>query len=159
MLIVHQLTRILLDMDALDTDDLARAVRIFLVQRHLDFALADDRVVQLRNLVALRQIGVKIILPVEPGIAVDLRVDRHAGADRLADALTVRHGQHARHCGVDEAHMAVRFPAISGRRARKELGFRCDLRMDLKADHDLPLTGYTLDAVFAHITTTSPLPP
>ncbi len=31
--------------------------------------------------------------------------------------------------------------------------------MDLKADHDLPLAGVSLDTVLAHITTTLRLPP
>ena len=30
-----------------------------------------------------------------------------------------------------------------------------NLRMDLEADHDLPLAGFALDAIVAHLTTTS----
>ena len=101
MLVVHQLARILLDMDSLDADFLDRAVGVFFVQRNFDFALADNRVIKLRNLVALRQIGVEIILPVKPRPAIDLRIDRHAGAHRLSQTFTVGHGQHPRHRGVD----------------------------------------------------------
>jgi hypothetical protein len=114
MLVVHQLACILFDMDSLDTDGLDRAVGIFLIERHLDFALADNRVIELRNLVALRQIGVEIILSVEPRPAIDLRIDRHPGAHRLPQTFAVRHRQHAGHRGIDEADMAVRLGPEAG---------------------------------------------
>ena len=95
MLIVHQLARILLDMDALDADRLGRAGAIVSWQIDVDLALADDRVVELADLIALRQIGVEIILAVEARPSVDLRLQRHAGAHRLADALLVGHRKHA----------------------------------------------------------------
>ena len=40
-------------------------ILVFLVEQDLDFALADQRVVELADLIALRQIGVEIILAVE----------------------------------------------------------------------------------------------
>ena len=102
MLVVHQLARVLLDMDALDAD-LLDAVLVLLVEQNLDLARPDQRVVELRNLIALRQVGVEVILAVEPAPAVDHRVQRHAGAHRLADAFAVGHRQHARHRRVDQA--------------------------------------------------------
>ena len=64
MLVVHQLARVLLDVDALDADVLGAAL-VLLVEQHLDLALADQRVVELADLIALRQIGVEVILAVE----------------------------------------------------------------------------------------------
>src|SRR3546814_11439162 len=55
----------------------------------------DKRMIKLRNLVTLRQIGIEIILAVEARPFVDLRLDRHAGTHRLADALAVRHRAHS----------------------------------------------------------------
>ena len=46
MLVVHQLARVLLDMDALDAD-LLDAVLVLLVEQDLDLALADQRMVEL----------------------------------------------------------------------------------------------------------------
>jgi hypothetical protein len=66
MLVVHQLARVLLDMDALDTDRLGKRLGILLVQADLQRPLAHQRVVELADLIALRQIGVEIILAVEP---------------------------------------------------------------------------------------------
>ena len=55
--------------------------------------------------------------------------------------------------------MAVRLGTKAGGLTGKQLGFTSHLRMDLKANHDLPLAGVSLDAVFNHITTTLRLPP
>ena len=109
--------------------------------------------IELRNLVTLRQIGVEIILPIEPRPAIDLRTHRHTGADRLADALAVRHGQHARHRSVHQADLAIRLGTKFGRCAGEQLRVGRHLRMNLKADHDLPLAGIALDAVcwFSHV--------
>ena len=147
MLVVHQLARILLDMDALDADRLGRGIGVLLVEADLDRALAHQRVIELADLITLRQIGIEIVLAVEPRPAVDLRADRHAGAHRLADALLVGDGQHAGHCGIDKADLRIGLGAECGRCARKELGIAGDLRVHLKADHDLPFTGGTLDTI------------
>ena len=64
MLVVHQLARVLLDMDALDADLLGAAL-VLLVEQDLDLALADQRVVELADLIALRQVGVEVVLAVE----------------------------------------------------------------------------------------------
>ena len=66
MLVVHQLAGVLLDMDALDTDHLGAGFRVLLVQHDLDLPFTHDRVIELADLIALRQIGVEIIFPVEP---------------------------------------------------------------------------------------------
>ena len=155
MLVVHQLARVLLDVDALDADGLGRAFGVLVVEHDLDRALAHQRVVELADLVALRQIGVEVVLAVEPAPLVDLRVDRHAGAHRLTDALAVRHRQHARHRRIDQRHLRIRLRAECRGRAGEQLGVRRDLCVDFEADHDLPVTGCALDAVCAHQTTVS----
>ncbi len=147
MLVMHQLARILLDMDTLDADHLGAAVRVLLVQHDLDLPLSHDRVIELTDLIALRQIGIEIILPVEARPFVDLRLDRHAGADRLANALAIGDRQHAGHGRIDQADLRVRLCPEGSRRAGKQLGIRRHLRMDFQADHDLPLAGCALDAI------------
>ena len=64
MLVVHQLARVLFDVDALDADGLGAAL-VLLVEQDLDVALADQRMVELADLIALRQIGVEVVLAVE----------------------------------------------------------------------------------------------
>ena len=151
MLIMHQLARILLDMDALDPDDLVFGDPGLLVSLDQQLPLTHDRVVKLADLVALRQIGIEVVLAIEPAVFVDLRLDRHAGAHRLADAFAIGHGQHARHRRIDKADLRVRLGTEFGTRAAEQLGVGSDLRMDFEADHDLPFARGALDAVSAHI--------
>ena len=124
---------------------LGRAL-VLLVEQDLELALADERVVELADLIALRQVGVEIILAVEARPGIDLRLERHAGPHRLADAFAVRHRQHAGHGGVDQADLGVGLGAELGRRAGEELGVGGDLGVDLEADHDLPFAGCAVDS-------------
>ena len=64
MLVVHQLARVLLNVDPLDADILGAAF-VLLVDQDLDLALADQRVIELADLIALRQVGIEVILAVE----------------------------------------------------------------------------------------------
>ncbi len=66
VLVVHQLAGILLDMDALDADHLVLRDPGLLVGLDRQRAFAHQRVVELADLVALRQIGVEVVLAVEP---------------------------------------------------------------------------------------------
>ena len=82
MLVVQALARVLLEMQALDADRDALAAQE--IDDHL--ALADDRTLVLADLIALRQVGIEIVLPVEDRIEIDLRLQPEPGADRLRDA-------------------------------------------------------------------------
>ena len=156
MLVVHQLAGVLLDMDPFDPDGLGSAFGVLGIKDHFDLALAHQRVIELADLVTLRQIGVKVVLAIEPRPLVDLRAHRHAGAHRLADAFAVRHRQHAGHRRIDQTDLAVGLCPERGGRAGKQLRLAGDLGMDFEADHDLPFTGCALDAIIAHLTTTCP---
>ena len=48
---------------------------------------------------------------------------------------------------LDQADLAVGRSPERGRRARKKFGLRGDLRVNFKANHDLPLAAAALDAV------------
>src|SRR3546814_8126668 len=74
-------------MDALDADPLGGAVGVLFVQRYFNRALADQRMIKLRNLIALRQVSVKIVFAVETRPFVDDRAHGHAGSHRLPDAF------------------------------------------------------------------------
>ena len=69
MLIVQRFAGILLEMQPFDADAHRLAVR------HVDqnFALAHDRRFVLADLVALRQVGIEVILPIEHRFEIDLR--------------------------------------------------------------------------------------
>ena len=73
----------------------------------LDLALTDDREFKLADLIALRQIGIEIVLPVKARVFVDLRLEAQSGADRLFDAFAIDHRQHARHRRIDQRDVAI----------------------------------------------------
>ncbi len=143
MLVVDRLAGILFEMQSLDADLDALGGR----EVDRDLALADDRALVLADLVALRQVRIEIVLPVEDRAVVDPRLQAEAGADRLAHAFLVDDGQHARHGRVDEADIGVRRIAEAHRRAREQLGVGGHLRVDLEADHHLPVAGGAGDEV------------
>ena len=113
------------------------------VEQHL--ALADDGVLELGDLVALRQVGIEIVLAVEDRALVDLRLEAEAGAHGLAHAFLVDHRQHAGHRRVDEADIGIGRAAELGRGAREQLALGGHLGMDFHADDDLPVAGLALD--------------
>ena len=141
MLVVQRFAGVLLQMQPLDADGDGLAVR----HRHHDLALAHDRRFVLADLIALRQIGIEIVLPVEHRSLIDLGVQAQAGADRLADAFLVDHRQHAGHRGIDQRDVAVGLAAEFGRGAGKQLRVRGDLGVHLHADDDLPVAGCAFD--------------
>ena len=141
MLVVHTLARILLEMQPLDADLLGDAA----VEIDLDHALAHDRVLVLRDLVALRQVLIEVILAVEDGAQIDLGVETETGPDRLLHTALVDHGQHAGHGGVDQRHLGVGIGTERRRRAGEELGVGNHLGMDFQPQDDLPIAGFTFD--------------
>ncbi len=75
MLVVHRLAGILFKVQALDADlDVLELALTVGTERDDDLALADDRVLELRDLVALRQVRIEVVLAVEDGAIVDLRL-------------------------------------------------------------------------------------
>ncbi len=149
MLVVHRLAGILLEVQAFDADldvfELALAIRS---DGNDDLPLADDRILELRDLVALRQVGVEIVLAVEDRAVVDHGLEAEAGANRLLDAFLVDDGQHAGHGRVDQRNVGVRRLAEFSRGTRKELRIGKHLGMDLHADDDLPVAGGARNEAF-----------
>jgi hypothetical protein len=140
--VVDRLAGILLEVQALDAngDGLAGLRHV-----HQDLALPDDRALVLADLIALRQVRIEIVLPVEGALEIDLRLEAEAGADGLAHAFLVDHRQHAGHRRVDQGDVAVRFAAESGGRPGEQLGLARHLSMDLHADHDFPIACRALE--------------
>ena len=110
-----------------------------------DLALADDRRFVLADLVALRQVRIKIVFPVEHRFEIDLRLEPEPGAHRLAHAFLVDHRQHARHRGIDQRDVRIGLAAERGRGAGEQFGLRGHLGMHLHADDDFPVAGRALD--------------
>ena len=99
----------------------------------------------LRDLVALRQVGIEIVLAVENRAQVDLGFEPEAGANGLRDAFLVDDRQHARHRRIDERDVIIGLAAVFRARAGKKLGATRHLGVDLQADHELPVARRAAD--------------
>ncbi len=80
MALVQALAGVLLQMQPLD----ANSHRLAVFEIDDNFALAHDRRFVLADLIALRQVGIKIVLPIEDRFQVDFGVEPETGAHRLA---------------------------------------------------------------------------
>ena len=86
-----------------------------------DLPSCRERAVVLRDLIALRQVRIEIILAREHAAAVDRAADREAEADRALDGAAVQDRQHARQCNVDRGGMRIRRGAECGRCTGEDL--------------------------------------
>ena len=145
---MEALAGILLEMQAFDPHGEAGAVVTF----HQDLALADNGILELADLVALGQVGIEIVLPVEPAGQIDLRPQAQPGADGLLDAESVQDRQHARHGCVHQADLRIGACPKADGCAGEELGLGGHLGVDLKSQDDFPRPGPALDqfGCFAH---------
>ena len=131
-LVMQQLARVLLKMDALKAAGLLFSVHI---EEHL--AVFADRHIELRNLVGLGQVRIKIILAVGFAELVDRAAGRLAHLGRIVHNLLVEHRQRARHTGADRTGVSIDRRAERGRAGAVDLALSGKFRMHLKADDSL----------------------
>src|SRR3546814_14366379 len=89
-------------------------------------AFVNDRQFVLRDLVALRQIRIEIVLARKHAALGDLGVDRQAELDRVFESGLVQHRQYARHAERDASGLSVRLRAVRSGSAGKDLGLRSE---------------------------------
>ena len=105
----------------------------------LDVAVLGNRLVKLRNLVALGKIGVEIVLASKDGALADLAVERHRGEHGKLDRLTVQHRQRARKAKTHRTDISVwRITELSGA-AAEDLRLRQKLDVNFQSDDGLVL--------------------
>ena len=90
---------------------------------NFDIAAPYNGLFQLRGLVAFGQVWIKVVLPLEGGLAGNLCVDGEAKHDRIIDRLLVEHGQSAGHGEINGAGLGVGFCSKSGAGAREYFSF------------------------------------
>jgi hypothetical protein len=140
--IMHRLAGVFFQVRALDLDIDRAAV----FQAYGQAPVADDRQFVLADLIALRQVGVKVVFARKYTLPGDAAADREAEADRLAQRSDVRHRQRAGQCDIDHAGMRVRLGTVCGRRPGKQLARGVELGVDFQADDRLPCDGWGLRA-------------
>ena len=131
---VHVLRRVLLEMRPDDADlELAVGRR----QRHVP--VHAERLVVLGDLVALRQVGIEVVLPMEGRALGDLAAEAEAEQDRHLDRALVRHGQRARMGEADRAGAGVLGREVLELAAAEHLRPRLQVDVDLEADDRFPV--------------------
>ncbi len=103
-----------------------------------------DRLVVLRNLVALGKIGIEVVLAREDRVLAHLAIQRHRGQHRELHCLAVQHRQRARKAQAHRADIRVRRIAEPGRAAAEDLGLGQKLDVNFQPDDGfvLNLRGY-----------------
>ena len=130
---VHGLGGVLFEMRANEADLEAFGAR------HCQGAADAERQVVLGDLVALRVVGVEVVLPAEDRARGDLGAEREAELDRPLDRRAIRDGERAGMGQADRAGARVLGRAEAGLAAAEHLRPRLQVDVDLQADHRLPV--------------------
>ena len=110
-----------------------------IVRDNGDRPTLNDRDFVLTDLVALRQVGVEVVLAREDAALVDRSADRQSEADGALDRALVQYRQHARQRDVDRRRLGVRCRAERGRGSGENLRRGRELRVRFQPDDGFPL--------------------
>ncbi len=132
---MQALARVLFHVQPGDADSFCLAIR----SGHVDPSVLGDRLVVLRDLVALGQVGIKIILPGKNRPLAHLAVDGQRGQRGELDGLRVEHRQRAGQSQANGADVGVRRRAKVIGAAAKGLGGGQQLYVNFESDHGLIL--------------------
>jgi hypothetical protein len=127
---VHRLAGVFLEVDPVEAD---RAGGSGLAP-DLDAPARRERPFVLRDLVALREVRVEVVLPLEDGRAVDPAAGRQGEAQGEAHHLAVQDGERARVAEADGADGGVRARAEDDRARAERLRPRLQLGVDFQPD-------------------------
>ena len=133
--VMHGFARVLFKVDTFNAH-LACNARLHIDD---DFAFAHDRVIELRNLIALWQIRVEIVLAIKGRLQVNLCLEAQSGAHCLLNTELIDNRQHSGHRRVNERHVGVWLCAKLRGGPREEFRIRAHLRMDFHPDHEFPV--------------------
>jgi hypothetical protein len=127
--VVQRLARILFHVYAPDPDAVPRAGRLVLEE-----PVGRERLVVLRDLVALRQVGIEVVLAGEDGGRLDRAAERERGAHRQFDRARVQDRQRPGQTQADRTDVGVRRRAEPRTAGAEDLGRREELRVNLETD-------------------------
>jgi hypothetical protein len=130
---VDRLRGVLLEVRANDPNG-----SIALALGHRERAARAQRNVVLGDLVALREVGIEVVLAVEERVLGDLAPQREPEFDRRFDRGTVRHRQRTRMREADGTGVGVRLASPSRRTRAEHLRSRLQLHVDLEPDDRFP---------------------
>jgi hypothetical protein len=102
-----------------------------------DIAVLGKRLIVLRNLVALGEVWIEVILAREDRVLADLAVERHGREYRELYCLPIQHGQGTRQAETHRADIGVRGISELGRAAAEDFGLSQELDVDFESDDRL----------------------
>ena len=100
-------------------------------------AMLGERLIELRNLVALGQVGIEVVFAGKDGAFANLAIDSGCGQHGELDCALVEHRQRARQPEADRADVGVGRRAELRRTAAEGLGPGEQLHVDFEADDRL----------------------
>src|SRR6478609_8274061 len=104
----------------------------------MHLAVCARRLIVLRDLIALWQIGIEVVLAREHRRVGNLASEREPELDRPLDRAPVHDGERTREAEADRACLRVLARAEAHRAAAEHLRPRLQLDVDLEPDHGLP---------------------
>src|SRR5690606_22968464 len=104
------------------------------IDLEVDPPVLAERQLVLADLVALRQVRIKVVLASEDAALVDRAAQGQRRAHTETYGLLVDRGQGARQAQANGAHVAVRRSPEVGRTPAEQLGASRELRVDLESD-------------------------
>ncbi len=125
---VQQLAGVLLEVQAMEGDALG-----VIGERQL--AARGDRLLELRDLVALGQVGVEVVLARERRLRVEAAAECEREAGGEVDRLAIEHRQAARIAGAHRAGERVGPGAEPIGATAEDLGLRLEMDVDLESHH------------------------
>ena len=131
---MDQLAGVLLHVELVDTDGLLPAG----LGVDGELAVADDGEIELGDLVGLGEVGVEVVLPVEPAGPGDLPVQGQAHLHGVLQHLLVDHRQGAGHAHAHRAAVGVGGAAELGGAGAEDLGLGGELHVGLQTDDSFP---------------------
>ena len=129
---MQALARVLFHVQARDADAL-----FFAANLDIYMAVLGERLVILRDLVALRQVGIKIVFPRKDGNFIDTALQSHCRQGREFHRLPVQHRQSSRESQAYRAHIGVWRIAKARRTRAKDFRSGQQLYVDFESDDRL----------------------
>ena len=130
--VVDALAGVVLHVDARHADSLRRTIH-----HDIDVPMLGQRLIVLRNLIALGKIRIEVVFAGEARHRPDLAIERERGANGQLHGLLGQDGQGAREAETHGANIGIRRRAKAGGTATKYLGGRRQLSVYFQADYRL----------------------
>ena len=132
---MYRFAGIFLQMRASQTDRFLLAI----IKLDANITGANDRQLKLRNLIALGQVGIEVILARKHAATTNLGAGCQRELDRHRHRFAIEHRQHTRHPQINGIGLRVGCRAKRGGTGREDLALRGQLSVNLQTDNGFPL--------------------